>query len=76
MSAGRSARRGIDGGLHVRAAPSMLRARSNWMEMRVRAQRVDRGHLVDAGDLAQPPLERGRDTAPPWSRGRRRAGWP
>ena len=63
-SVGRSAGRSVAAALRAactsRAAPSRLRLRSNWMEMRVRAERADRGHLVDAGDLAQPPLQRRR----------------
>ena len=39
----------------------MLRERSNWTVMRRGAERIDRGHLGHAGDLAEPALERSRD---------------
>ena len=41
-----------------RAAPSMLRFRSNCMVMLVVPRKLGRGHLGDAGDAAELALER------------------
>ena len=59
-SPGRSVSAALIAACTSRAAPSMLRLRSNCTVMRVSAERRARRHLGDAGDLAEPPLQRRR----------------